>query len=101
MIVLNSDLVLDIYMCDSIKYMKIVNNDYLKVSSLSHYKLDVYVNNMTFYEWKFLDFFLSSAISTFCFQKLSLYLYIRTLSVVLKIFLYGDHLQFYSNISLF
>lgn len=37
-------------MCDSIKYMKIVNNDYLKVSSLSHYKLDVYVNNMTFYE---------------------------------------------------
>lgn len=55
--VLNSDLVLDIYMCDSIKYMKIVNNDYLKVSSLSHYKLDVYVNNMTFYEKKFLDFF--------------------------------------------
>lgn len=99
--VLNSDLVLDIYMCDSIKCMKIVNNDYLKVSSLSHYKLDVYVNNMTFYEWKFLDFFLSSAISTFCFQKLSLYLYIRTLSVVLKIFLYGDHLQFYSNILLF
>lgn len=48
--VLNSDLVLDIYMCDSIKYMKIVNNDYLKVSLLSHYKLDVYVNNMTFYE---------------------------------------------------
>lgn len=48
--VLNSDLVLDIYMCDSIKCMKIVNNDYLKVSSLSHYKLDVYVNNMTFYE---------------------------------------------------
>lgn len=88
-------------MCDSIKCMKIVNNDYLKVSSLSHYKLDVYVNNMTFYEWKFLDFFLSSAISAFCFQKLSVYLYIRTLSVVLKIFLYGDHLQFYSNISLF